>query len=84
MDRELNWRALGNNRCPKCNAPLTWGLVDYTCSKNCGFKISDRKFRQIQISQNRYDIERRRSSPALTDEEAMREGTLLKPRGDET
>lgn len=48
----MNWRALKNNRCPKCNKDLATAEACQTTTgpgikHSCGFVISNKKFSEI-------------------------------------
>jgi len=51
----MKWQMLKKNRCPQCMKDLAWsqGFEDlenhFSC--NCGFKISEKRFREIVDSQ---------------------------------
>jgi hypothetical protein len=47
--KKLNWYNLKKNKCPKCGKDWAFDLtvVDGVLAHGCGFKISEKKYREI-------------------------------------
>jgi hypothetical protein len=55
----MKWFNLKENKCPKCNKDWSQDLVvhDKMLQHLCGFKISEKKYREIVTSMVNKDIE---------------------------
>lgn len=59
--KELNWKNLRVNKCPKCSGEISLGEVSkrFRCSNvGCGFSISQEKFQSIVGDMNKEAIAR--------------------------
>lgn len=65
----MKWANLKNNKCPKCNASLSFQGKIIVCSKECGFKIREERMSEIVSSQVSGRIEREHE----TNQEALNE-----------
>lgn len=54
----MNWQNLRKNKCPQCNKDFVKGLtvVAKMFFHECGFKISEEKFKEITTQMNDQDL----------------------------